>query len=244
MTLEQDKQWLLREKYHGVPSAAYEYDVAQLMKGEPLAYLIGSIPFLGCTIYLDSHPLIPRVETEFWTEHTLTHITQVTPRILDLCAGSGCIGVAVARAVPRAVVDFVEIDTTHHTTIKKNVEKNCPYAQTRVLGGDLFEHIPNERYDLILTNPPYIAQESDESDECVRTFEPHKALYGGPDGLTLITRIITTLPAHLTTTGQAWIEHEPEQTTSIAKLAAHTGLTHRTLLDQYGRERVSILTRA
>jgi len=70
----QELDWLLKEKYHGVESEAFHADCARLATGEPLGYLIGHVPFLNCTIHLDSHPLIPRPETEFWTEQAIAEI--------------------------------------------------------------------------------------------------------------------------------------------------------------------------
>ncbi len=97
--MTQDEVWLLREKYQGVKTDAFFEDCARLKNGEPLAYIIGSIPFLNTTIFLDAHPLIPRPETEFWVEKAIAHMNVRAPlRILDLCAGSGCIGVAVLTA--------------------------------------------------------------------------------------------------------------------------------------------------
>jgi len=149
MTLEE--QWLLKEKYNDVESDAFETDCERLAAGEPLAYIIGNVPFLDTTIHLDSRPLIPRPETEFWTEKVIQEMKNADDyshskgtRVLDLCAGSGCIGVAIAKAIPNAHVDFVEIDEKHHATIQKNIKENgIDPDRTRIFGGDLFENVPN-----------------------------------------------------------------------------------------------------
>jgi release factor glutamine methyltransferase len=164
--MTQEETWLLQEKYKGEQNDAFFADCDRLKDGEPLAYLIGSIPFLNTTIYLDlpdrqagSKPLIPRTETEFWVEQIISQINKgqtfaVCSRILDLCAGSGCIGVAVLKNVPNVTVDFVEIDGHHHELIKKNIlENNIDISRANIFGGDLFENI-TEKYDYILTNPP------------------------------------------------------------------------------------------
>src|SRR5690606_26669366 len=103
MTLNQEEQWLLEEKYAGAESEAFRADLKRLTGGEPLGYVIGHVPFLDCRIHLDSHPLIPRPETEYWVEKAMVAIKEVAGgpearplHVLDLCAGSGCIGVAVA----------------------------------------------------------------------------------------------------------------------------------------------------
>jgi release factor glutamine methyltransferase len=247
----QEIAWLLREKYLGVKSAAFEADCARLAAGEPLGYLIGHVPFLDCTIHLDSHPLIPRVETEYWVEKAIGAVSKLrgrTPKILDLCAGSGAIGVAVAKAVPDANLTFAEIDPAHLPTIQKNIETNTPLWFNRlnyykVVAGDLFESVDG-LFDYILTNPPYINAEANTVDENVATYEPHLALFGGAAGMEIIARIIAEAPTHLTPTGQLWIEHEPVQVEAITALAHTHGFFIVTHPDQYDTPRYSILSMA
>ena len=337
----QEIAWLLQEKYAGVKSAAFHADCERLATGEPLAYIIGSIPFLDCKIYLDSHPLIPRPETEYWVEKAITVINyaQASPRqtiqnncprrglgqkglsrpafndgdirtdvpgfvprkddgveegdgdirrlyeehndsgvtwqskmqlderglslcgsqrrmvmdevlrILDLCAGSGVIGVAVARAVPDVGVTFAEINPTLLPTIEKNlstniaINRNIGETSYKILQSDLFENVTG-KFDFILTNPPYIDADAQTVDKSVITNEPHLALFGGQLGLELIARIITAAPAYLTPAGQLWIEHEPLQTEAIATLGAGSGFIVTTYPDQYGTLRYSVLTKA
>jgi len=242
--MNRDEQWLLEEKFGGEESAAFFVDCKRLAAGEPLGYLIGTVPFLSCTIHLDSKPLIPRVETEYWVEQAIAEIKRAATKplhVLDLAAGSGCIGVAVARAVAVAVVDFGEIDHRHFPTITKNLQVNEIHnSRCRVIESDLFTNI-TDRYDFILSNPPYIDPELDRTDKSVRDFEPHQALYGGRGGLQLIAQIIATAPAHLNRFGQLWLEHEPEQSSAIADLAKLHNFTCTTKSDQYGTERYSTL---
>lgn len=206
-------------------------------------------------------------------------------QILDLCAGSGCIGVAVARAVPEARVDFGEIDRRLIKTIQKNINKNVDNPKRcRVFHSNLFTNLsiatqpnvrsldegrgtgskPQEsyvqygdetsgarneafrqntdiRYDFILSNPPYIDPALNRVDESVKDFEPHLALFGGTDGLTIIEQLIADAPQHLAPTGQLWIEHEPEQAPAIATLATEHGFTCTTHTDLYNVRRYSIL---
>lgn len=242
--MSQDSEWLLKEKYGGEKSEAFFADVKRLAMGEPLGYIIGHSPFLNTTIYLDSHPLIPRSETEFWTEKAITEIKRAAPpapRVLDLCAGSGCIGVAVAKAIPTALVDFSEIDAAHINTIEKNLNENgITKKRTNVVHASLFTRLP-EKYDFILSNPPYIDETLNRVDASVKDFEPHIALFGGSKGMEVIEKIIEQAKYHLVSGGQLWIEHEPEQTDAINDLGnkeLYTVSTHR---DQYGTERYSIL---
>lgn len=239
-----DETWLLTEKYRGEKTAEFYADCARLEAGEPLAYLIGSIPFLDTTITLNSRPLIPRPETEFWVEAFLTtHPSLGKARVLDLCAGSGAIGVAVGHAVPTATVDFAELDPAHEKTIRHNWELNNGTNRTpHTYIGHLYTALPPDlHYDFILSNPPYIDATLGRVATSVQDFEPALALYGGNKGLDLIRDIITSTPRHLHHDGELWLEHEPEQATSIAELGRAAGFTVHTQADQYGVIRFSRL---
>ncbi len=242
--MDRDRAWLLKEKYNGVENAQYFADCARLEAGEPLAYLIGNIPFLDTVISLASYPLIPRPETEHWVNTFITEHRNLTQpiRILDLCAGSGCIGVAVGKALPTASIDFAELDERHFSTIKANCLANGLLEhQFRIVVSDLFSQLPDATYDYILTNPPYIDASLGRVATSVKDHEPALALYGGPAGLTLTSRIIEAAPQHLTPRGELWIEHEPEQAVAIATLGNNAGFEVRTHEDQYGVPRYSKL---
>ncbi len=251
--MSQEIEWLLEEKYNGEKSDAFFADCKRLALGEPLGYLIGHVPFLDNTIYLDSKPLIPRPETEYWTEKVIADIKTNFPvqhehtqgadqlRILDLCAGSGCIGVAIASAIPDAIVDFSEIDEKHLPTITKNLEENgIDPRHTHLYHSNLFAAFSGT-YQYIVSNPPYIDLDLNRTDENVLEHEPYIALSGGPAGLEIIQKIIEEAPKHLERYGQLWLEHEPEQSIAIRNLARSNGFTCTTHHDQYGVERYSIL---
>ena len=244
-------KWLLDEKYGGEKSDAFFADCKRLALGEPLAYLIGFSPFLNCKIFLDSRPLIPRVETEFWVEEAITAAKGGTSlslgfspeplRVLDMCAGSGCIGVALAKAIPRALVTFAEIDERHLPTIEKNIMANeIDSAHTMLVHSNLFSNVTG-KYNFILSNPPYIDEALKRVDDSVVMNEPYVSLFGGEKGLDVISQLIAESPAHLVSGGQLWIEHEPEQTGAIHDLAKTRNFTVTTHLDQYEKERFSIL---
>ncbi len=259
----QEAGWLLKEKYHGQKTEGFLADCARLEAGEPLAYLIDSIPFLDCTITLTSKPLIPRPETEFWVEQAISAIksAQGSPRqglgepwasgllVLDLCAGSGAIGVAVAKACPDAHVAFAELEAAHFPTIKQNLALNLmltePILRERYTfyTGDLLDALPPDTmFDFILSNPPYIDAAANTVEATVTAHEPHLALFGGERGLELIALIIAAAPNHLRPNGQLWLEHEPFQAEAIQALAEEHGFTTTHHEDQYGTVRYSILT--
>jgi release factor glutamine methyltransferase len=241
-----EKTWLLKEKYHNIESEEYVKDLERLDAGEPLAYIIGSLPFLDCTISLDSHPLIPRPETEFWTDLAIKQLhrsygnTPIT--VLDLCAGSGAIGVAVAKHLPSAQIIFAEIDRTHLSTIKKNCEQNGIRSdRVTIVESDIFSEVSGS-FNIILTNPPYIDEAANTVDHGVVTHEPHLALFGGTKGLAIIERIIVDAQSKLLPDGELWIEHEPFQRDAITVLAQNNNFSATTYTDQYHTDRYSILT--
>ncbi len=204
----------------------------------PEAYRIGWVPFIHTEIHLDSRPLIPRTETEYWVNEVIKEmlaLNRADLHVLDLCAGSGCIGIAVLKDVPGSRVDFAELDETQHTNILENVGMNgIDKSRAQVFGGDLFEHI-HGTYDFILTNPPYIDASLDRVEESVISHEPALALYGGTGGLEVIDRILVEAESHLNPGGELWLEHEPEQVTHISKHPSYQGSYN----DQYGILRYS-----
>ena len=244
MSHHKEVAWLLQEKYHGEQTPEFHKDSARLLSGEPLAYLIGHIPFLSATIWLDSRPLIPRVETEYWVEKLISHYRRqsTAPRsILDLCAGSGCIGVTLGMAFPDAAITFAEIDNAHHTTITKNCFLNhLSPSRFSIVGGDLFTDIPPVRFSLIVSNPPYVDPEHDRTTASVRHYEPALALYGGQNGLAHLKKIITDAPHFLSLGGELWLEHEPEQSVAVREIGREKFTVH-THIDQYGHERFTQL---
>jgi release factor glutamine methyltransferase len=242
--MEKDIEWLLNEKYGGKKTAGFLADVKRLENGEPLSYVIGYVPFLDTKIFLDSKPLIPRPETEFWVEKAIKEMENKpgSLKVLDLCAGSGCVGVAVLKHVPGALVDFVEIDKSHFPTIKNNVGSNkIDSSRTKIIESDMFEKIEGV-YDFILSNPPYIDPQIDRTENSVKRFEPHSALYGGDRGLTFIEKIIRNGPSFLTKDGEIWLEHEPEQKEQINQLATLEHLSCSSFPDQFGIIRYTVLS--
>ncbi len=262
--MNREEEWLLKEKWLGEKTEGFFTDCNRLQHGEPLAYIIGHVPFLNTKIFLDSHPLIPRTETEFWVEKVIDTIKKrpnppsecrgLTPtlnrrgrtptiKVLDLCAGSGCIGVAMLKHIQNACVDFAEIDTVHHATIRKNIQENeIDIHRTSILGGDLFEQV-TRTYDYILTNPPYIDPVLDRTQKSVKEYEPTLALYGGKEGMEVITKIIMFSPKFLSKDGILVIEHEPEQCDLIHTIAEEAGYASNTYPDQFGVSRYTYLSR-
>jgi release factor glutamine methyltransferase len=240
--MTRQEEWVLREKYTNRAEAGFETDKERLANGEPVAYVIGWQPFLGMKIYLDSKPLIPRIETEWWTEQILKEMRGANFRFLDLCAGSGAIGCAVLNTFPNAQISFSEIDPSHETTIRKNLRKNgLDESRATLYLGDLFDPLGDMRFDYIAINPPYIP-EGRALPKSVTAYEPALALRAGVDGLEYIRKIAALLPYHLIEGGKAWIECDSAHAEAARSLCAATGLESRIIEDQFGRPRVIVIS--
>lgn len=157
------------------------------LRGEPLAYLIGEWDFYGITLEINPDVLIPRQDTEIVVERALALLDGVqSPRIMDLCCGSGAIGIALLANIPGATGVFADVSASALRVCRKNIENQGLAARTQVLALDALEPAPPEigRFELIACNPPYIsADEMLTLPVDVAGFEPHDALYGGYDGL-------------------------------------------------------------
>lgn len=166
---------------------------------KPLAYLLHEAWFAGEKYYVDERVLVPRsLIGEFVLERFEPWVRpdRVT-RALDLCTGSGCIAIALAHAFPAARVDASDISTDALAVARINVADHGLNDRVRLIETDLFGGLAGERYDLIVTNPPYVAPE--EMGELPEEYcrEPELALVSGTDGLAAITRILAEAAAHL-----------------------------------------------
>lgn len=245
--MTRDEKWLLDEKYDGKETPEYEADKMRLARGEPLAYVIGWQPFLGLKIYLDSHPLIPRPETEWWTEQLLQTVsnqfrTRRVLNFLDLCAGSGAIGCAALAKLPNAHVFFGEIDPVHQATIQRNVDFVSPHFDTsHIRIGDLFEPFDSMKFDIIAANPPYVPA-GRVLPASVALYEPALALLAGEDGLDIIRRITMELPNRLKKGGVAWIECDRGHAEAARALFEEQGFKALIRTDQYDKPRVIVVS--
>lgn len=246
MDYQKEREHLIRDKYDGDSEADLSKDLVRLAEGEPLAYVIGWIPFLGLRISLDSRPLIPRPETEHWTEDLHARLKEKfvdTPfTFLDLCAGSGAIGLSVLARFPLARVRFAELVSAHCDQIRRNIEENdLDASRATVHIGDLFDAFPKDQcFDVIATNPPYVP-ESRTLDTSVTDFEPAVALYAGKDGLDLIRRISVETSQRLEDGGELWMECDIDNIEAAKALLLENGATHADIRnDLYGRPRVCV----
>lgn len=169
--------------------------VERYLKGEPLAYILGQWNFYGLDLTVSRDVLIPRDDTEAVTDLAISkaRVLPQNPRVLDLCAGSGCIGLAIAAKVKDARVTLGELSPEAIRIAKKNIQDNHLSGRVSCIRLDVMEEPPKflGKYDLIVSNPPYItAEQMEELDPSVKEYEPQMALYGGKDGLDFYRAIV------------------------------------------------------
>lgn len=245
--------WLVRDKYNGVNSADLTKDLARLKRGEPVDYVIGWSDFCGCRIGLETRPLIPRPETEYWTKRVTEEIGDKKVKCLDIFAGSGCVGIAVLKHCPRATVDFAEKSAKFCRQIKKNCDLNgIAPTRYRIIQSDVFKTLrssspksgnllrrrtPKCRYDFILANPPYVPV-GRKLGKSVIDWEPAGALYAGDDGLDLIKKFFRQAKKYLNENGKVYLEFDSGQKPVLVKLLKETGYKNIEFhQDQFGRFR-------
>jgi ribosomal protein L3 glutamine methyltransferase len=171
----------------------------------PVAYLLKEAWLAGQSFYVDERVIVPR-----------SHIAELLPekafrrrpvrRVLDLCTGSGCLAILAAQAFRSAQVDAVDISPAALAVARKNVARHRLGRRVRLQRSDLFDRLGAARYDLILTNPPYVAAHAMSELPAEYRHEPRLALAGGADGLDLVARILALAPAHLEPQGMVVCE--------------------------------------
>ena len=168
----------------------------------PLAYLLGEAWLDGLAFHVDRRAIIPRSHIPF----VLKELPIAPRRILDLCTGSGCLAILAARAFPQARVDAVDLSAPALAVAKKNLLRHRLDKRVRLIRSDLFDSLRGEKYDLIVSNPPYVTTASMRGLPPEYRYEPGLALAGGKDGLELVSRIIAAAPAHLNPGGRLMCE--------------------------------------
>ena len=211
--------------------------LARREQGEPLQYILGEWEFMGLPFYVDERALIPRQDTELLCETALERIANRGYRsALDLCTGSGCLAVAVARLAGADVcVTAADVSEDALALAAENAALN--ETSVAFVKSDLFSGVEG-RFDLIVCNPPYLSASDMENLQKEVTFEPRIALFGGEDGLDFYRRIAAEYEKHLLPGGTLLLEIGSTQSESAAALF---GGKTRVLSDLGGNPRVLIV---
>ena len=197
----------------------------------PSEYRKGSIQFLNCKIDLTKRVFIPRIETEFWVKKAIKEIKKETKdkkekiRILDIFAGSGCIGIAILKNIKNSKVHFVDIDKKAIEQIKINLKLNkISTKRYEIYRSNLFEKLKGKRYNFIFANPPYVARERvGEVQGSVLRYEPQRAILAGKEGLKYIKRLFKGVKRFLKQKGVIYLEFDPEQKSEIRNILLKEG---------------------
>jgi release factor glutamine methyltransferase len=205
---------------------------------EPVAYILGVREFYGRPFRVRPGVFIPRPETELLVQAAVEALPPEA-RVLDLCAGSGAVGVSIAAELPGARVDLVEASAEAAAAARENAEALAP-GRTRVFEGDLFSALPERtRYDGVVANPPYVAgAERDRLAPEIVMHEPPQALFAGEGGLAVIRRIAAEAGSWLVPGGFLGMEIDPGLGASVRDLCSEAGFRNvRIVKDLAGLDR-------
>ena len=202
--------------------------VQRRLHGEPMPYILGQWDFYGMTLTVTPDVLIPRDDTVVVTELAIKKAMYLeqNPRILDLCTGSGCIGLAIARRVKDARVTLGDVSAAALRVARRNISQLKLTGRVNCVAMDALKPAQDSlgTYDLIVSNPPYIrTQEMETLDPSVRDFEPHLALDGGADGLNFYRAIIKNYSSALAPRGYLSFEFGMGQENAVCSLLMRGG---------------------
>lgn len=240
--LDKPRAWLLAHGDHCIldceATDRYEAYVTRRALAEPIAYILGHKEFWSLTLAVTPDVLIPRPETELVVELALQFLPVGSQaRVLDLATGSGAIALAVAHERPLVQVIGTDLAEAAVQLALRNRDR-LHLTNAAFRHGSWFEPVAGERFDLIVSNPPYIASEDTRVDPAVRRFEPPGALFALEAGLAALRTIACGAAAHLTGPGALIVEHGDAQGPAVRQLLRDAGFTavstHR---DLAGRER-------
>lgn len=217
--------------------------VARRRKREPMAYLRGRREFYGRDMIVSPAVLVPRPETETLVERALALLpSEQSARVLDLCTGSGCVGVTLLAERPALRATLTDLSPEALDVARQNAEKHAVADRAEIRSGDLFAALDpaSPPFDLIVANPPYLAlRERAEIEPDVRDFEPGLALFADEDGLALVRRIARGAAAHLAPGAHVLLEIGAGQGAAASAILREAGLEDvRVHADLSGRDRV------
>ena len=201
----------------------YENCIKELIKGKPLQYITNKQEFMGLDFYVDENVLIPQPDTEILVEKTI-EIAEKTQKnkILDMCTGSGCIAISLAKKINNTQIIAVDISNNALNVANKNAINNNVENKIKFINSDMFNNI-EEKFDIIVSNPPYIETETINKLEIEVQNEPHLALDGGIDGLKFYKIIANNAFKYLNENGYLLLEIGYNQQNSVTQLLQDIG---------------------
>ena len=224
--LNVSRAWMIANAEEALPPELNDRFLTLLQRrlgGEPVAYILGRREFYGLEFKVGPGVLIPRPDTETLVEAALQRIPAQSPmRVLDLGTGSGAIAIAIAVHRPLARVVAVDASPAPLDIARKNAAA-LGAANLLLLHSDWFSALEHQRFEIIVSNPPYIAATDPHLTQGDLRFEPSSALASGADGLDDIRRIIETAPEHLEAAGWLLLEHGYDQSGRVAELLKAEG---------------------
>lgn len=240
--LQVPRAYLIAHPEHSLSDVEHAQYTAWLQRrlcGEPIAYILGEREFFGLRLQLNAHTLIPRPETELLVEQALQIISSNACSVLDLGTGSGAIALAIAHHRPYAHVVACDISSAALAVASANAQ-HLKIQNVNFLQSDWYAELGEQCFDLIVSNPPYIAADDPHLQLGDLRFEPRSALASGTDGLTAISDIIRHSPQHLNSGGMLWLEHGYNQATSVRELLQQAGFKSvHSVCDLANTERIS-----
>ena len=242
--LNVNRAWLIAHENDALQAnnhAVFEALLKRRLNGEPIAYILGYREFYGLKLKVTADTLIPRPDTETLVEAASAKIPQNQPcKILDLGTGTGAIALALAKHRPQALVTATDASENALSVAKANAE-NLGITNINFTHSDWFGALQNEKFDLIVSNPPYIAQNDAHLTQGDLPREPITALASGQDGLNDIRHIIAHAPQHLNPHGYLLLEHGYNQAESVATLLQDAGFSEiESIKDLGGNARVTL----
>lgn len=235
----------------------YKSYIDKIIEGKPIQYITNNQEFMKLNFYVDENVLIPQPDTEILVEEVINNCNQDTDEgiikdsskeiiskieILDLCTGSGAIGISLAKYIKECKVTCTDICMKALQIAKLNAEKNLVHKNMEFILSDLFENLQKIKFDIIVSNPPYIKTEVINTLKKPVQNEPHLALDGGKDGLDFYKKIIKNAPEYLNPNGKIYLEIGYDQKEDVIRLLedANQYKSIKCIQDLAGNDRVII----
>lgn len=230
----------MTEEHH---AALYDAYITKRCGKMPVAYITGTKEFMSLNFFVNENVLIPRPETEILAEEAITLLSgRDKPELLDLCCGSGCVGVSAAEYIPQCNVTFSDISMEAIEVAKKNSAEHQARKRASFIVSDMFDALPAKQFDMIVSNPPYITEEEYASlSEEILLYEPRQALDGGTDGLIFYNTIAQKAAQYMKENAYLLLEIGCNQAKDVTKLLKQHKFTDISVKpDLAGKDRIIV----